>query len=113
MAGPISVSGAELISSREIMGQIVQSISGLQVRTVVENRTDWLPSDAVYPVPWRGDLQVVDLVIERDEASGYLFRYASRDGTLGDATSHATLAEAEAEAVRVFGEPLDWSPAPT
>jgi len=101
------------LRAEEFMGRILQTVSGLQVRTVVENRTDWLPSDAVYPVPWRGDLQIVDLVIERDETAGYLFRYASRDGALGDATRHATLAEAEAEAVRVFGEPLDWSPAPS
>lgn len=89
------------------MGEIVQQVLGLQVRTVIENRTDWLPSDAVYPVPWRGDVQTVDLVIERD-GEGYRFRYASRDGTLADATRHATLVEAEAEAVRVFGEPLEW-----
>ena len=89
------------------MSEIVQQVRGLQVRTVVEDRTDWLPSDAVYPVPWRGDLQTVDLAIERD-ADGYCFRYASRDGRLHDATRHATLAEAEAEARRVFGDPLDW-----
>jgi hypothetical protein len=68
-----------------------------------------MPSDAVYPVPWRGDVQTVDLVIECD-GDQFCFRYASRDGTLGDTTRHATLAEAEAEARRVFGEPLEWRP---
>lgn len=92
------------------MPEIVRQIVGLQVRTVAETRTDWMPSDAVYPVPWRSDVQTVDLVIERD-ADGFRFRYTSRDGTLGDATHHATLAEAEAEAIRIFGEPLDWQPA--
>lgn len=89
------------------MPEILRQIVGLQVRTVAETQTDWLPSDAVYPVPWRGDVQTVDLVIERDD-DGICFRYTSRDGTLGDTTRHTTLAEAEAEALRVFGEPLEW-----